>query len=331
MRPKVFVTRRIPSPGIEMLTDACDVTVYGGTQGIDRGELLRSIREKDGLVCIPQDRIDKEVLDAAPTLKAISAYSVGYEHIDVEEATRRGIYVGHTPGVLTDATADLAFALLLAAARRIAEADRYVRAGKWQGPFGSMSLLGEPVWGATLGIVGFGRIGRAMAARAGGFHMRVLYHDSERLTSSDAGSSGAEYRGLDDLLAASDFVSIHVPYSTETHHLIGERELRLMKPTAMLINTSRGSVIDEGALAMALKEGWIGSAGLDVYEQEPLDSRSPLLGIENVTLLPHIGSGTKTSRREMAELTAKNLLAALRGEAPVHWLNPDAAKVRPLG
>jgi glyoxylate reductase len=170
-----------------------------------------------------------------------------------------------------------------------------------------------------------------MAARAGGFHMRVLYHDSERLTSSDAGSSGAEYRGLDDLLAASDFVSIHVPYSTETHHLIGERELRLMKPTAMLINTSRGSVIDEGALAMALKEGWIGSAGLDVYEQEPLDSRSPLLGIENVTLLPHIGSGTKTSRREMAELTAKNLLAALRGEAPVHWLNPDAAKVRPLG
>jgi glyoxylate reductase len=327
----VFVTRRIPSPGIEMLTDACDVTVYGGTQGIDRGELLRSIREKDGLVCIPQDRIDKEVLDAAPTLKAISAYSVGYEHIDVEEATRRGIYVGHTPGVLTDATADLAFALLLAAARRIAEADRYVRAGKWQGPFGSMSLLGEPVWGATLGIVGFGRIGRAMAARAGGFHMRVLYHDSERLTSSDAGSSGAEYRGLDDLLAASDFVSIHVPYSTETHHLIGERELRLMKPTAMLINTSRGSVIDEGALAMALKEGWIGSAGLDVYEQEPLDSRSPLLGIENVTLLPHIGSGTKTSRREMAELTAKNLLAALRGEAPVHWLNPDAAKVRPLG
>jgi glyoxylate reductase len=314
-----------------MLTDACDVTVYGGTQGIDRGELLRSIREKDGLVCIPQDRIDKEVLDAAPTLKAISAYSVGYEHIDVEEATRRGIYVGHTPGVLTDATADLAFALLLAAARRIAEADRYVRAGKWQGPFGSMSLLGEPVWGATLGIVGFGRIGRAMAARAGGFHMRVLYHDSERLTSSDAGSSGAEYRGLDDLLAASDFVSIHVPYSTETHHLIGERELRLMKPTAMLINTSRGSVIDEGALAMALKEGWIGSAGLDVYEQEPLDSRSPLLGIENVTLLPHIGSGTKTSRREMAEITAKNLLAALRGEAPVHWLNPDAAKVRPLG
>ncbi len=327
MRPKVFVTRRIPSPGIEMLMDTCDVTVYEGTQGIDRGELLRSIRDKDGLVCIPQDRIDKEVLDAAPTLKAISTYSVGYEHIDVEEATRRGIYVGHTPGVLTDATADLAFALLLAAARRIAEADRFVRAGKWQGPFGSMSLLGEPVWGATLGIVGFGRIGRAMAARAGGFHMRVFYHDSERLAASDEGLSGAEYCGLDDLLAASDFVSIHVPSSTQTHHLIGDRELRLMKPTAMLINTSRGSVIDEGALARALGEGWIGGAGLDVYEREPLDNSSPLLGMENVTLVPHIGSGTKASRREMAELTAKNLLAALRGEAPVHWLNPGAAKV----
>jgi glyoxylate reductase len=327
VRPKVFVTRRIPSPGIEMLMDTCDVTVYEGTQGIDRGELLRSVTDKDGLVCIPQDRIDKEVLDAAPTLKAISTYSVGYEHIDVEEATRRGIYVGHTPGVLTDATADLAFALLLAAARRIAEADRYVRAGKWQGPFGSMSLLGEPVWGATLGIVGFGRIGRAMAARAGGFHMRVFYHDSERLAASDEGLSGAEYRGLDDLLAASDFVSIHVPSSTQTHHLIGERELRLMKPTAMLINTSRGSVIDEGALARALREGWIAGAGLDVYEREPLDNSSPLLGMENVTLVPHIGSGTKASRREMAELTAKNLLAALRGEAPVHWLNPEAAKV----
>ncbi len=331
MRPKVFATRRIPSPGIELLSDACDLTVHEGTRAIDRGELLRSIRDKDGLVCIPQDRIDKDVLDAAPALRAISTYSVGYEHIDVEEATKRGIYVGHTPGVLTDATADLAFALLLAVARRIAEADRYVRAGKWQAPFGSMSLLGEPVWGATLGIVGFGRIGRAMAARAGGFHMKVLCYDSERPVAPGEGRLKAEYRGLDDLLAASDFVSIHVPHSTQTHHLIGERELRLMKPSAMLINTSRGSVIDEGALAKALREGWIAGAGLDVYEQEPLDSRSPLLGMENVTLAPHIGSGTKTSRREMAELTAKNLLAALRGEAPLHWLNPDAAKVRPLG
>ncbi len=307
------------------------MTVYEGTQAIDRGELLRSMRDKDGLVCIPQDRIDKDVLDAAPTLKAISTYSVGYEHIDVEEATKRGIYIGHTPGVLTDATADLAFALLLAAARRIAEADRYVRAGKWQGPFGSMSLLGESVWGATIGIVGFGRIGRAMAARAGGFHMRVLYHDSERPAAPDGGRPESEYRGLDDLLAASDFVSIHVPHSTQTHHFIGERELRLMKPTAMLINTSRGSVIDEGALARALKEGWIAGAGLDVYEQEPLDRRSPLLGMENVTLVPHIGSGTKTSRREMAELTAKEPPRRLEGRGPRPLAQPRRRESASLG
>ena len=331
MRPKVFATRRIPTPGIELISESCDVTVFEGTEALGREDLLRGVRDKDGLLCIPQDRIDKEVLDAAPSLRAISTYSVGYEHIDVEEATRRGIYIGYTPGVLTDATADLAFALLLAAARRIAEADRYVRAGKWQAPFGSMSMLGEPIWGATIGIVGFGRIGRAVAARAQGFHMKVLYHDAERPAALDEGAPGAEYRDLDGLLAASDFVSLHVPHVRETHHLIGERELRLMRPTAMLINTSRGSVVDETALVRALREGWVAGAGLDVYEQEPLDNRSPLLGMENVTLLPHVGSGTRKARREMAQVAAQNLLAALRGEAPLHWLNPEAGKKRPLG
>lgn len=328
MRPKVFATRRIPSPGIELLSETCDVTVYEGTQALDRGGLLRGIRDKDGLVCIPGDRIDAEVLDAAPCLKAISTCSVGYEHIDVAEATKRGIYIGYTPGVLTDATADLAFALLLTTARRIAEGDRYVRAGRWQQGFDPMFMLGAPVWEATLGIVGFGRIGRAMAIRAGGFRMRVLYHDSDRTL--DELRLNAEYRDLDGLLAASDFVSIHVPYSKETHHLIGERELKLMKPTAMLINTSRGPVIDEGVLATALTEGWVAGAGLDVYEREPLDPGSPLLRMENVTLAPHIGSATGPTRRKMAELTAENLLATLRGDAPVYWVNPDAAKVRPL-
>jgi glyoxylate reductase len=280
------------------------------------------------LVCIPGDRIDAEVLDAAPCLKAISTCSVGYEHIDVAEATKRGIYIGYTPGVLTDATADLAFALLLTTARRIAEGDRYVRAGRWQQGFDPMFMLGAPVWEATLGIVGFGRIGRAMAIRAGGFRMRVLYHDSDRTL--DELRLNAEYRDLDGLLAASDFVSIHVPYSKETHHLIGERELKLMKPTAMLINTSRGPVIDEGVLATALTEGWVAGAGLDVYEREPLDPGSPLLRMENVTLAPHIGSATGPTRRKMAELTAENLLATLRGDAPVYWVNPDAAKVHPL-
>jgi glyoxylate reductase len=329
VRPKVFVTRRIPSPGIEMLSKRCDVTVYDGAQALAREDLLKSIRDKDGLVCIPEDRIDREVLDAAPSLKAICTYSVGYDHIDVGEATKRGIFIGYTPGVLTDATADLAFALLIATARRISEGDRYVRAGKWQGHFDPMLMIGESVWEATLGIVGFGRIGRAVATRAGGFRMKVLYYDPDRLVAEEPWR-GSEYRDLDDLLGASDFVSIHVPYSRQTHHLIGERELKLMKPTAMLINTSRGSVIDESALVEALKADRLAGAGLDVYEREPLDINSPLLRMENVILAPHIGSATRTTRMKMAELTARNLLAALRGDAPIHWLNPDAAKVRAL-
>ncbi len=329
-RPKVFVTRRIPSPGIELLSETCDVTVHEEAHAVDREELLRRIKDKDGLVCVPGDPIDREIIGGAPSLRAISTFSVGYEHIDVAEATKRGIYIGYTPGVLADATADLAFALLMASARRIAEVDRYVRAGKWHGPFEPMSMLGESVWKATLGIIGFGRIGQAMAMRAAGFRMRVLYHDSARLAADEERRLGAEYHELNDLLAASDFVTIHVPYSRQTHHLIGEGELKLMKQTAMFINTSRGSVVDEGALLKALKAGWVAGAALDVYEQEPPDSDNPLFQMENVTLAPHIGARTRIARREMAELTARNLLAALRGDAPIQWLNPDAAKVRPL-
>lgn len=329
MRPRVFATRRMPSPGIELLSGECDTTVHEGREPIDRAEFLRVMADKEGLVCIPGDRVDREVLDAAPMLRAVATCSVGYEHIDVGEATKRGIYVGYTPGVLTDATADLAFALLVTSARRIAEADRYVRAGKWRVGFDLGFMLGQPVWGATIGIIGFGRIGQAVAARAGGFRMKILYHDAVRHTAEER-SLGAEYSSLDGLLSASDFVSIHVPYLPETHHLIGERELRLMKPDATLINTSRGSVVDEAALVRALEAGWVASAGLDVYEREPLDTESPLLHMENVTLAPHIGSATTPTRSRMAELTALNLLAALRGEAPLHWLNPDAAKVRPL-
>lgn len=329
-RPKVFVTHRIPSPGIEMISEACDVTVHEEAGPLDRTELLMSVSDADGLVCIPGDRIDEEVLDAAPALKAISTCSVGYEHIDVAEATKRGIYVGYTPGVLTDATADAAFALLISTARRIAEADRYVRAGKWKVGFDLGFMLGHDLWEATLGIVGFGRIGQAVASRAAGFRMKVFYHDAMRAGAGDQRRMGVEYRDLDALLAASDFVSLHVPYAKETHHLISERELKLMKPDAMLVNTSRGPVVDEGALIRALEEGWIAGAGLDVYEREPLDAGSPLLKLENVTLAPHIGSATTLTRRKMAELTARNLISALRGEAPPEWLNPEAAKKRPL-
>lgn len=324
MRPKVFATRRIPSPGIELISKECDVTVYQGSQALDREELLASVREIDGLVCIPGDRIDAGVFDAAPSLKVVSTCSVGYEHIDVAEATKRGIYVGYTPEVLTDATADLAFALLMTAGRRTAEGDRFVRAGKWAGRFDFMFMLGAPVWEATLGIIGFGRIGRAMAARARGFNMKVLYSDAERATAEDEQRLGAAFRDLDALLAESDFVSIHVPYSKATHHLIDERTLKAMKKSAILVNTSRGPVVDEAALATALKEGWIAGAGLDVYEKEPLDAASPLLQLENVALSPHIGSATGPSRSKMGEMTARNLLAGLKGEPMPHCLNPGA-------
>ena len=328
MRPKVFATRRIPSPGFEMILERCDVTAYEGEGTLDRQELLTSVRETEGLVCIPGDRIDAELLDAAPLLKVISTCSVGYEHIDVAEATKRGIYVGYTPEVLTAATADFTFALLTAAARRIAEGDRYVRAGKWHGRFDYMLMLGTPVWEATLGIIGFGRVGRAVATRAGGSRMKVLYHDVRRLSAAEERRLGVEYHSFDDLLGESDFVTIHVPYSKATHHLIGERELKLMKPTAMLVNTSRGQVVDQAALVRALEQGWMAGAGLDVYEREPLEADSPLLLMENVTLSPHVGSATWSTRSKMGELAARNLLAALAGGTPVYWVNPEAEKVR---
>jgi glyoxylate reductase len=325
-RQKVFVTRRIPSPGIELLSERCDVSVHEGGSAVDRQELLRHIRDKEGLLCVPGDPIDREVLDAAPLLTAISTFSVGYDHIDVAEATRRGIFVGYTPGTQTDATADLAFTLLLAAARRIGEADRYVRAEKWRGPFEPMSMLGESVWQTTLGVVGFGRIGQAMAIRAHGFRMRVLYYSPHRLNPAEEHRLGAEYRDLNDLLSVSDFVSLHVPYSEKTHHLIGEKELKLMKRTAVFINTSRGAAVDESALIAALRSGLIRSAGLDVFEHEPLRCNSALLQMENIVLTPHIGARTEAARRDMAELAARNLLAALRGDPPLQWVNPEAAK-----
>ena len=327
-RPKVFVTRRIPSPGIELISQWCDVVVHDGDELLSQEELIRQVADKDGLVCIPSNRIDAAVLDAALRLKVISTFSVGYDHLDVAEATRRGVFIGYTPGVLTDATADHAFALLMSAARRIVEGDRYTRAGRWVAPF--PPLLGESVWGATIGIVGLGRIGRAVATRARGFEMKVLYYDAERLPAEEEKALSVAYRPLEDLLRESDFVTIHAPQTAQTRHLIDEEQLRLMKPTAFLVNTSRGPLVDEGALARALRERWIEGAGIDVYEEEPLSPDSPLLALDNVTLSPHLGSATRTARMRMAELTAQNLLAVLRGEPPVHWLNPEAAAVRPL-
>lgn len=315
---RVLVTRRIPKMGLEHLASGADVDVYGGSGPIPREELLQRVQGKDGLLCMLSDRIDAEVMDAGSRLKVISTYAVGYNNIDVAEASRRGIAVANTPGVLREATADLAFALLMAAARRIPESDRFVRAGKFHGWEPEM-MLGREVHGRTLGIVGLGDIGAAVARRAGGFDMEVLYHN--RTPSSRAAEVSATFLPLDELLRRSDFVSLHVPSTRETRHLIGERELGLMKRTAILINASRGEVVDEAALVRALKGGTIAGAGLDVYEREP-DLSPGLAELDNVVLTPHTGSGTHEARERMAVMAAQSLLDVLDGRRPKYLVNP---------
>jgi len=328
-RPRVYVTRRVPPPGLELLSEECEVTVFEGEGPPDRSELMSGIRDRDGLLCTLSDRVDSEVLASASNLKVVSSFSVGVDHIDVAEATRMGIYVTYTPEVLTDATADMAFTLMLAAARRVAEADRYVRSGRWRVGWSPTLLLGEGVYGKTLGIVGLGRIGGAVAHRAAGFGMRIIYYGPRRHLEKERELS-AEYKPLEDLLRESDFVSLHLPLTRDTYRLIGREELRLMKRSAILVNTSRGQIVDEEALVEALKEGWIAGAGLDVYWREPVKEGSGLLDLENVVLTPHIGSATREARSRMSEVSAKNLLAVLRGEEPLYLYNPDVKKVRSL-
>ena len=330
MKPMVYVARKIPEPGLSMLREYCEVTVHQLEEPPSREELMKQIKDKDGVVCLPGDRIDREVMELSPSLKVISTFSVGYEHIDVEEATKRGIYVGYTPGILTDATADMAFTLLLSMARRIPQGDRFVRSRQWRVAGSPQHLFGTSVWGTTIGIIGFGRIGKAMTERAKGFSMKVLYSDSARLSPDDEKTFDVAYAALDDLLMQSDFVSIHTPLTESTHHLIDATKLKLMKSSAILINTARGAVIDEAALVTALKEHWIAGAGLDVFEKEPIDSQNQLLDLDNVVLVPHMGSATTQTRSKMAEMVALNLLAVLKGEPPPSWLNPAAEKIRPL-
>lgn len=330
MKPKVYITREVPSPGIELIREHCDVVLHEREEPPDHIEIVRNIQDKDALLCFVTDRIDKDVISAGAVLKVISTYSVGFEHIDVVEATKRGIYIGYTPGVLTEATADCTFALLLNAARRTAEADRFVRRFDWTISWSPTMFLGESVWESTIGIIGLGKIGRAVAKRAKGFNMKILYNDVTRLSPQEEKELDIKFRSFDALLRESDFVSVHVPFTKETHHLMDEKNLRLMKPSAILINTSRGPTVDGAALVKALKEKWIAGAGLDVYEKEPIEKDNPLLQLDNVVLLPHIGSATREARAKMAELAAFNLLAVLRGEPPPHWLNPEVENIRPL-
>jgi glyoxylate reductase len=312
MPEKVLVTREIPEAGLRPL-EGFDVTVLF-ERPPERGELLEAVRGANGVLPTVTEKMDAEVMDTAgEDLKVIANMAVGYDNVDVEAAKERGIVVTNTPEVLTETTADTAFLLLLAAARRLGEAERLVRSGGWDA-WGPKQLLGPDVWGKRLGLVGLGRIGQAVAHRSSGFQMEVLYYDQYRNESVEE-ELGARYLELDDLLRESDFVSIHTPLTPETRHLISERELDIMKPTSVLVNASRGPVVDEAALAEALENKRIFAAGLDVYEEEP-KVHPKLLELENVVLAPHIGSASIETRDRMAALAAENLRAVLQGEQP---------------
>jgi lactate dehydrogenase-like 2-hydroxyacid dehydrogenase len=320
-KPRVFVTRVIPDKGLAMVTEFCEADVWQDELPPPREALLERVRGVDGLLCLLTDRIDGEVMDAAgPGLKVISNHAVGVDNIDLEAATARGIPVGNTPGILTDATADFAFALLLAAARRVVEGERFVRAGKWK-TWGPSLLLGVDVFGATLGIIGYGRIGQALARRATGFNMRILYFDPSFPT-SDPSLPGAAV-DLETLLRQADFVSLHTPLTEQTYHLIDKRALDLMKPTAILINTARGPVVDLQALYQALKAQRIFAAALDVTDPEPIPLDSPLLELDNLIIVPHIASASRSTREKMATMAAENLIAGLRGERLPNCVNPE--------
>lgn len=316
---KVLVTGKLPQEAIDLLEKHHEVTLNSREQPMSRQDISGQIADKEGLLCMITDKIDDELLAQAPQLRMIANYGVGFDHIDLDAATKRGIRVANTPGVLSDATADLAFALMLAVARRVIEGDRMTRAGQFK-PWSPMTFLGTQVTGKTLGIVGLGQIGKALARRASGFDMPVLYHNRRRIAEDEERALNATYADLPSLLAQSDFVSLHVTLTEQTRHLIGEAQFKLMKPSAFLINVARGPVVDEGALVQALRTKTIAGAGLDVYEKEP--QLSPGLDeLDNVVLLPHVGSATVETRTHMAFLAVENMLEGLAGRRPPNCLN----------
>lgn len=318
MKPRVFVSRPLPDAPMALIRQHCRVDVWTGE---DAPPLQEKIVNVEGLVTYGHEPVTADMLDAAPNLKVISNTGAGYDHIDVAAAARRGIAVGNTPGVVSGATADLTFALLLAAARNVVTGDRLMRAGKWQ-KYDPYLLWGAEVHGATLGIIGLGSIGRAVARRAKGFDMRVLYYNRNRTPEWEK-SLGVEYALLDRLLAEADFVSLHTPLTGQTHHLIGPKELAQMKNSAILINTARGPIVDSQALYRALRDGVIAGAGLDVFDPEPLPAGDPLFTLENVVLCPHLGTASQKTRANMGMMAAENLLAGLRGEPLLNPVEPD--------
>lgn len=320
MKENIYITRKLPSSIIEKLEKSFHIDMWEKEEeAIPRELLLEKVKEAQGLLCMLTETIDEEVMEAAPNLKVISNMAVGYNNINVNEATKRGILVTNTPGVLTETTADLTFALLMATARRLVEASSYLREGNWQ-TWSPMQLTGMDIFGATLGIIGFGRIGQAVARRAKGFQMEVMYYNRSRKREAEE-EIGATYADFKTVLTKSDFICLLLPYSPEVHHLISKNEFSFMKKTAVLINTARGGIVDEEALYHALKNKEIWAAGLDVFEKEPVDLSHPLLALSNVVTLPHIGSASIATRMKMAQLAADNLHNALSNRGAVMKVN----------
>lgn len=327
-KPRVFIARRIPQKGLQMILEVCEAVIWPGELPPGKDELMRQVRGMDGILSLLTDRIDGEVMDEAGSgLKVISNHAVGVDNVDLAAATQRGILVGNTPGILTDTTADFAFALLMAAARRVVEGARCVRSGGWK-TWDPLFMLGMDIHGATLGIVGFGRIGRAMARRAAGFGMRILYHDPIQKDDEETKRLGATKVELNHLLAESDFVSIHTPLTEATFHLFNQETLAKMKPDAILINTARGPVVDEQALFQALKERKLAFAALDVTEIEPIPMSSPLLELDNILITPHIASASHATREKMATMAAENLIAGLQGRQLPNCVNPTVYQAK---
>lgn len=318
---KVFVTRRLPAQ-LEQLRQIADVEIWSERQPPPYPVLLEKVKEIDGLLCLLTDRIDRQLIEAAKSLQVISQMAVGYDNIDISAATVRQIPVGNTPDVLTDATADFAWALLMAAARRVVEADKFTRALEWE-TWSPDLLLGANITGATLGIVGLGRIGRAVARRARGFEMRILYANRNRCNPELEQSLGVEFATFDRLLQQSDFVTIHTPLSADTYRLFSDRQFELMKPSAIVINTARGPIVDPDALYLALTSGQITGAALDVTDPEPIPKHSPLLRLDNLTIAPHIASASRQTREKMAMMAIANLVAGLKGDRLPDCVNPE--------
>jgi len=318
VKEKILLTRTLHDFALKELKKKFQVKIHTGKIPIPQKTLKSKIKEMDGLICFPYDKINKEIIQSAKNLKVISTYSVGYDHIDTQFAKENKIRVGYTPEVLTDATADMAFALLLDSLRRISEGDRIIRKGQWKQIYGAYDYVGLDLQGKTLGIMGLGRIGKTLAKRAKAFDMKIIYHNRKQISKTEEKKIGVKYTTFEKLISQSDVISIHVPHTKETNEMFNMEKIRKMKNTAFLINTSRGKVVNEKDLAIALKEKIIAGAGLDVFQTEPINKNHPFLKLENIVLAPHVGSSTKETRVKMAKITIKNLILGMKGKKPTY-------------